>query len=153
MRAVRLMSGGATPCVALSVHLRRPQEYVQPRPSGQGAYAADDDAEISGYDSDSRMKAINLGAENDVTDEMAERGRGAARIVCWDSASKSVRILVDSGFFGQLREELLRRIRVRNPEWTQKNGLSTQQRGVRILDSSGFRFLSCGSLRHPAADS
>ncbi len=99
------------------------------------------------------MKAINLGAENDVTDEMAERGRGAARIVCWDSALKSVRILVDSVSLANCERSLLRRIRVRNPEWTQKNGLSTHHRGVRILDSSGFRILSCGSLRHPAPDS
>jgi hypothetical protein len=55
----------------------------------------------------------------------------AARIVGWDAASQSVRILVDSGAFAELREELLRRIPVHNPEWTDDNASDP---GVTLLE-------------------
>jgi hypothetical protein len=55
----------------------------------------------------------------------------AARIVGWDAASQSVRILVDSGAFAELREELLRRIPVHNPVWTDYNASDP---GVTLLE-------------------
>jgi hypothetical protein len=55
----------------------------------------------------------------------------AARIVGWDGASQSVRILVDSGAFSELRKELLRRIPVHNPDWTDFNASDP---GVTLLE-------------------
>ena len=55
----------------------------------------------------------------------------AARIVLWDAASQSVRILVDSGVFAELRAELLRRIPVHNPDWTDYNASDP---GVTLLE-------------------
>ena len=55
----------------------------------------------------------------------------AARIVLWDAASQSVRILVDSGVFAELRDELLRRIPVHNPDWTDYNASDP---GVTLLE-------------------
>jgi hypothetical protein len=55
----------------------------------------------------------------------------AARIVRWDAASQCIRILVDSGVLAELREELLRRIPVHNPEWT---GDNASDPGVTLLE-------------------
>jgi hypothetical protein len=66
------------------------------------------------------------------TETQASALPGAAtRIVAWDAAAQSIHILVDSGAFAELRDELLRRIPVHNPEWTDVNASDP---GVTLLD-------------------
>jgi len=55
----------------------------------------------------------------------------AFRIVALDAAAQSLRILVDSGAFAELRDELLRRVPVHDPEWTDFNASDP---GVTLLD-------------------
>ena len=57
--------------------------------------------------------------------------RAAVRIVPWDTASQSIRILVDSGVFAELRDQLLRRIPVHSPDWTDYNASDP---GVTLLE-------------------
>jgi hypothetical protein len=65
----------------------------------------------------------------------------AARIVRWDAAVQSVRIIVDSGVFAELREELLRRIPINNSEWTDYNASDPGVTLLELLAYLGERLL------------
>jgi hypothetical protein len=67
--------------------------------------------------------------------------RAAFRIVAFDAAAQSIRILVDSGAYAELRDELLRRIPVHNPDWTDYN---ESDPGVTLVDL--FAYLAEGLL-------
>jgi len=65
----------------------------------------------------------------------------AVRIVLLDAAAQTVRIVVDSGALGELRDEFRRRIADRSPRWTDAHA---RDPGVTLLEL--FAYLGEGLL-------